>query len=123
MHLVSVNRGQRLVSMTISGFVHPAEVAAAATDLHAAIRRLGGEQGTHVTLYDLSNVDIAGAETIAQFRNYFVEPRFASIWARKVALVTQSALFALQLKRVRQERTNIRTFASRSGALTWLLAA
>ena len=123
MHLVSVNRGQRLISVTMSGFVSPTAITAAAADLHDAIHRLGGDPGDHRTLYDLSAVEIAEADVVSQFRAYFAEPEYAPIQARKVAFVTPSALFTLQLKRVQQTRDTIRTFADRPTALTWLLAA
>ena len=124
MHQVSVSRAQRLVSVTISGFVTTTAVDAAARDLHVAIRRLGGTPGTHLTLYDLSGVEVAPLDTIELFRGFFVDPCYESIWARKVAFVASgSALFGLQLKRVQRDRPGIRTFADRPAAIAWLLAA
>lgn len=121
MHVVAVDRRNAIVSMRLWGFFSLEDAEKAAADLHDAIRSLGPRAGKHVTLYDLTETQVASTELVEHFGRYFTDPAFASIWARKVAFVTESALATLQLRRVQNDRTDIRIFAERQAAMSWLL--
>ena len=120
MHKVVVNRAQALVGVTASGFVDDAGLAAAAADLHAAIRSLGDRAGRHVTLYDLTGLKVASPATLARFAAYWSNPQVAL--GRRVALVSTSPLVLQQMARVQAVRDSIRVFADRREALGWLIA-
>lgn len=122
MHFVTVDRRNALVSLRLDGFFGLDEVEVAARDLHAAIRSLGAMAGRHRTLYDMIGVEVAPGPVIEKFGRYFTDPQFATIWARKVAFVSSSALFKGQLRRARGEHAHIRIFDTRALALGWLLA-
>lgn len=120
MHKVVVNRAQALVSVTASGFVDAAGLAAAAAALHAGIRSLGDRAGKHVTLYDLSELKVASAAVLDRFAAYWSNPEVAL--GRRIALVSASPLVTQQLERVSKGRDTLRVFADRREALAWLLA-
>ncbi|WP_174279584.1 hypothetical protein [Sphingomonas bacterium] len=121
MHKVVVSRAQALVSITASGFVDVAGLEAAATDLHAAIRSLEEQAGTHVTLYDLTEVKVFSPVVLELFAAYWNNP--AVPFGRRIAVVSISPLVSQQMARVQAGRDTIRVFADRREALGWLLAA
>lgn len=123
MHVVSTNLGQRLLSVTASGFLVADEVAAAARDVHAAIARMGGDAKDHVTLYDLTAVDVQSADVVALFRDFMANPAYQGLLGRKIAFVSGSALLTMQLKRVQQDLPGIALFSDRTAAINYLLAA
>lgn len=122
MHKVVVDRSHAVVSMVAEGYFGAAELQAAAVDLHAAIRSLGDRVARHVTLYDLTAMNVAPPAVLDAFAAFFTNPAIAPLWARRVALVTRSPLVTLQMERVRQVRDTLRIFADRRAAMAWLLA-
>ena len=122
MHKVVVDRSHAVVSVTAQGFFTERDLAAAAADLHAAIRSLGSRAGQHVTLFDLTSLHVAPPALIDQFARFHTDPAIAPLWARRVALVSRSALVTQQLERVSRAREGMRVFADRREALAWLLA-
>ena len=122
MHRVTVDRVQAIVSMTAGGFFGEADLLAAAADLHVAIRSLGDRAGRHVTLYDLTALKVVPPPIIDQFARYFTDSYMQPLWARRVALVSGSALVSLQMDRVRRVAETIRVFDNRREAVAWLLA-
>ena len=122
MHRVAVDRAAALVSMVVDGYFTEADLAAAAKDLHVAIRSLGPRAGEHVTLYDMTDLKVASAAVLTAFADYFRSPAIAPLWARKVALVTRSPLVLRQMERVAATRETVRVFDDRRAAVTWLLA-
>ncbi|MEI9853089.1 MAG: STAS/SEC14 domain-containing protein [Sphingomonas sp.] len=122
MHSVSLDRARKLLEVRMSGFVSLEDARAAAEELQNAIRSLGADAGHHLTLYDLSEVPIAPAETMALLQDTFANPRFRGLWARKVAFVTSSALGRLQLRRLERAEGELEIFDDRQSALAWLLA-
>ena len=122
MHKVVVDRSHAVVCVVAQGCFTEADLAAAARDQHAAIRSLGARAGQHVTLFDLSGLKVSPPALIHQFARYHTDPQFAPIWARRVALVTRSALVAQQMERVCRARTAMKVFADRREAMAWLIA-
>lgn len=122
MHRVTVDRVQAMVCMTAGGFFDEADLLAAATDLHAAIRSLGARAGKHVTLYDLTALQVVPPPIVDRFAAYFTEAYMQPLWARRVALVAGSPLVLLQMERVAKVSGTIRVFGDRRTAVTWLLA-
>ena len=123
MHKVVVDRSHALVSLTATGFFSTADLADAAATLHATIRSLGPAMGSHVTLYDLTGLEIVAQPVLAAFALYVTDRRYAEIWARRVALVTRSAAVGLQMGRVSADRDDLKVFGDRGAAIAWLLAA
>ncbi|HEX8300597.1 hypothetical protein [Sphingomonas sp.] len=122
MHEVSVDHGRRLVDVRLAGFFSPQTASVAAEEVRAAIGSLGNVPGEHVTLYDVSEVQIAPGPTIELLQETFRNPAYRHLLAKRVAFVTPSALARLQLQRVRQDREDIAIFDKRGAALDWLLA-
>lgn len=121
MHRVAVDRVHALVSLTVTGFLGPQDLRDAAGDLHAAIRSLGPRMGQHVTLYDLTGLNVVTREVLDAFTRYFTDAAVAPLWARRVALVCGSSLVTLQMGRVSQVRDTLRVFDARPAAVAWLL--
>lgn len=119
-HIDPVNK---LVDVRLSGFFTVEDVVWTGEELRAAILSLGGAPGEHLTLYDASAMRVAPNETIEAVKAMFVHPEVRRMWARKVAIVTGSALGRLQMQRLRESRADIAIFDDRASALDWLLAA
>ncbi len=119
---VLVDRSHALVNLTVDGFVTSADIAAGAQSLHAAIRSLGDRMGRHVTMYDLTRLQVASGSVLDDFAVFFTEPAFRAIWARRVAFVTTSPLVTRQMERIRRDRADMRIFDQRTAAIAWLLA-
>ena len=119
MHRIAIDRNQAMVSLVLAGFFSLDDVTSAAADLHAAIRSLGSRMGMHVTLYDMSDLQVAAAPVLERFGRYFSDPAMKPLWARRVAIVSNSALVQMQMQRIC--RDNMRVFAMRTDAVTWLL--
>lgn len=122
-HVVSISRCNGIVNLRLQGWFDRADADRAAADLHTAIRLLGRGPRGHCTLYDMRGLAVASSDTLAYFQTFFVDPRYASIWVRKVALVSGSALLRLQLQRIQAIRNSIAVFEDRGDAVAWLLAA
>lgn len=120
---VVLDRSHAMLNVTADGFVTASDIAAAADRLHAAIRSLGDRVGHHVTLYDLTRLQVARGDVLDGFAVFFVDPRYRAIWARRVAFVTASPLVARQMARIRQQRPDIDVFTTRPAAIAWLLQA
>lgn len=123
MHVVSVDRAQRMLDLRVEGFLTVDEVASSARDVHEAIARLGGDPKDHVTLYDLSAASVASADVIASFRDFMANPVYQPVLGRRIAFVSGSALVTMQLKRVGKDKSEISIFPDRASAVDWLLAA
>ncbi|RYY44848.1 MAG: hypothetical protein EOP59_05495 [Sphingomonadales bacterium] len=119
---IHIDRANKLVDVRISGFVTAEDASWLGEDVRAAIRTFGGDVGKHVTLYDMAHLEIAPGETVEIVKAMFVNPHVRPLWARKVAIVTGSALGRLQLQRLRDARSDIALFDDRETARDWLLA-
>ncbi len=120
---IHVDRANKLVDVRIGGFVAPEDASWLGEEVRAAIRALHRETGEHVTLYDVTGLSIAPASTIEMVKCMFAHPEVRLLWARKVAIVTESALARLQMQRLRDARSDIAIFDARADAIEWLLAA
>lgn len=120
---IHLDRTNKLVDVRLSGFFTAEDAVWTGEELRAAILALGGAPGEHVTLYDATAMSVAPNETIEAVKAMFAHPEVRRIWARKVAIVTGSALGRLQMQRIREARADIAIFDDRDAALDWLLAA
>jgi hypothetical protein len=121
-HRVEVDPGRKLVTLTMRGIVSPEDGAWIAEEFRAAIRTLGDDVGDHLSLYDFSDVPVVPVATVEQLRATLANPAIRNLWARKLAIVTSTALGRLQAQRVREVRPDIGIFGTRAAALEWLLA-
>jgi hypothetical protein len=120
-HSVEVDPARKLVMLTMSGLVSPEDGAWIAEDFRAAIWTLGEDVGDHLSLYDFSGVPVVPAATLEQLREMLTNPEVRKLWARKLAIVTSTALGRLQAQRVKDVRPDIGLFDTREDALEWLL--
>lgn len=111
------------MDVRLSGFFTPEDARTAITDIRTAIRSLGGTVGQHVTLYDVTDVQIAPGSTVELLQQAFGEQEARELWARRVAYCTPSALARMQMARLRTVRPDIGIFADRASALAWLLSS
>jgi hypothetical protein len=121
-HEVKLDRSRKLVELRMSGVVQPEEAAWIGEEFRAAIRELGDDIGDHLSLYDFSDVPVVPQATLEQLRATLTNPAVRALWARKLAIVTSTALGRLQAQRVREVRPDIGLFDTREQALAWLLA-
>ncbi|MDF7777666.1 hypothetical protein P1X14_20595 [Sphingomonas sp. AOB5] len=121
-HEVKLDRSNLLVELKISGVVSPEDAAWMAEEFRAAIRSLGDQVGNHLSLYDFSAVPVVPLATVEQLRETLANPEVRRLWARKLAIVTTTALGRMQAQRVREVRPDIGLFDTRAEALAWLLA-
>lgn len=122
MQNICIDRVHNLIEVQASGFFDPERAQAAGEEVRLAIVSLGDAAGKHLTLYDVSNVDISPATTIELLQRTFANPAYRALWARKVAFFTPSALGRMQLARLRKSREDIAVFDNRQAALDWLLS-
>ncbi len=120
MLVVNTNRSRRMLTLTASGFLSLDDVTSGAQGIHDGIAELGGDPQDHVTLYDLSAVDVASQDVVLLFRDFMANPAYASMLGRKIAFVTGSSLFTMQLRRVAKDVGQIEIFTERLSATRWL---
>jgi hypothetical protein len=121
-HDVTVDRARKLVEVRMSGVVGPESAAWIGEEFRSAVRSLGDDVGDHLSLYDFSDVPVVPLATLEQLRATLTNPAVRKLWARKLAIVTSTALGRLQAQRVREVRPDIGLFDTREQALEWLLA-
>lgn len=121
-HSVTIDPAKKLIVLTMSGVISPEDGAWMAEEVRSAVRSLGDGVGQHVTLYDFSDVPVVPQATLEQLRETFRNPAVKPLWARKLAIVTSTALGKLQAQRVKEVRPDIELFEDRQAALVWLLA-
>lgn len=121
-HAIRVDRESKLVELRMRGVVQPEAAAWIAEEFRAAIRSLGHDVGNHLSLYDFSEVPVVPVATVEQLRATFANPHVRHLWARKLAIVTTTALGRLQAQRIKEARPDIALFDTREAALAWLLS-
>lgn len=119
---IHVDHARKLVDVRVSGLVTAENAGPMSEEVYAAIRSLGAGPGEHLTLYDVSKLSVAPAQTIELVKALFLRPDVRPLWAKKVAIVTGSALGRMQMQRVREVRDDITLFPDRDAAIEWLLA-
>jgi len=121
-HEVKLDRTRKLVELRMSGVVGPESAAWIGEEFRAAICELGDDVGDHLSLYDFSDVPVVPVATVEQLRATLTNPAVRKLWARKLAIVTSTALGRLQAQRIREVRPDIGLFDTRDAALEWLFA-
>ncbi|HWK36927.1 hypothetical protein [Sphingomonas sp.] len=121
-HSIRIDPVHNLIEAKFTGYFTPEVAREAGEAVRAAIVSLGNGAGQHLSLYDVSEANIAPGETIELLQRTFADPRVRPLWARRVAYFTPSTLARLQLQRLRQSRDDIGVFADRDSALAWLIS-
>lgn len=121
--IIQIDHARKLIDVRIAGFVTAEDAGWMGEEVRAAILSLDAEPETHVTFYDVTGLSVAPQETIEAVKSMFVNPEVRPLWARKVAIVTQSALGKMQFRRLREARGDIAIFTERGEAIEWLFAA
>lgn len=121
-HSVEIDRDRKLIDVRLSGPLSPEDVGWIGEDVRVAIGSLGRDVGSHVTLYDASDVPVVPTATIDLMLETFDHPEVRAIWARKVAFVVSTALGRMQVRRLQQVRADFGIFDDREEALAWLFA-
>ncbi|MET0308679.1 MAG: hypothetical protein ABW023_08230 [Sphingomonas sp.] len=119
-HSIQVDHRRKLVDVRINGILMPEDVAWIGEEIREGVRSLGSFAGQHVTLYDLSGLQVAPAATVDMIKNTFSNPVVRKLWSRKLAVVASTALIRMQAHRVRESRPDLRVFEDRETALAWL---
>lgn len=121
-HDVLVDRSRNLVELRIQGVIGPESAAWIAEEFRAAVISLGDAVGEHLSLYDFSDVPVVPVATVEHLRSTLTNPEVKKLWARRLAIVTSTALGKLQAQRIREVRPDIGLFDTREEALDWLLS-
>ena len=121
-HSIHVDHARKLIDVRLRGFLTPEDSGWVGEEVRAAIRTLGDDVGSHVTLYDVTEMQVAPGETIEAVQRSFAHPAVRPLWARKVAVVTGSVLGRMQMQRLRRARPDIELFDDREAAMDWLFS-
>jgi len=121
-HSIEVDPRRNLIDVRISGMLMPEDVAWVGEEIREAVRSLGDGAGDHVTLYDLSDLQVATSASVDMIRDTFSNPVVRALWSRRLAVVAPTALIRMQAHRVREARPDLVVFDNREAALAWLLA-
>ena len=115
MYSIDVDRGRRIVRAHLSGFFTSEEVAAFAREEQAAAASLmpGGVFGL---LLDATGATAQAQDIVAAFHGLFHD---LPIKAARIAVVTNSALLTIQLRRM-SDPARTRVFEAVGAAAAWL---
>lgn len=114
---IDVDASLHLVRMKMEGFFAPQDIArfVEARDLaHQQLRSLPNE---HVTLVDITGMDIQSQDAVTEFQRVLSSPATAS---RRIAFVVALSLARGQIRRAARGRT-AEFFATTEEAERWLL--
>jgi len=117
---VRIDPERLLVDVRMIGFLTPGMAGEVTAALRDAVRSLDPDAGRHVTLYDATALTALEGITVEQVAAAFADPAIRSLWARRVAWCTPSALVRMQILRLRSARSDISVFGTRAEALGWL---
>ncbi len=112
-----------MLTVKVSGLFTPEAALPWMLETRRAVMSLGPDIGKHVTLYDLSEIGPAPQSTVDLLTRDFTNPLHRQLRARRIAVLTRSALLRRQIDRVRAVRPEMMVFAERSAAVGWLLEA
>lgn len=121
-HSIQVDHRRKLIDVRICGILMPEDVAWVGEEIREAVRSLGAAASQHVTLYDLTGLQVAPAAAVDMIRDTFSNPVVRQLWSRKLAVVAPTALIRMQAQRVREARPELVIVDNREAALAWLLA-
>lgn len=123
MFTVQVDRARLFVDVRISGFFTAELSNEVRAHVRATIAALGRDVGRHVTLYDVSAVQVAPGTVIDAVKADFADRDGSRLRARRIAYCTPSALARLQAARICEGHADMAVFATRDEAIAWLTAA
>lgn len=108
-----------LVTITLSGFFKPEDVARFEQARNRAHFRLTCGPNQHLTLVDMRGMQIQSQESVAAFARVLRNPSTAS---KRIAIVVTQSLARMQVQRAAEQR-DIHYFADDlAAARRWLLA-
>lgn len=114
---IDIDADRSLVRIAMSGFFAANDIAAFSSAKRDALLKLRSRPNQHVTLVDVTAMDIQAQGSVAQFQDLIADPRAA---ARRMAFVVSKSLARIQAQRA-AERRDARFFTSREEAESWLL--
>ena len=117
MHRIKVDRQNRLIHFTITGFADAERSRAFDADLRACVRDLAGTGPSFDVLADLRDASIL-PQALAELTGHQMS-WVAQHGLRKAANILSSALYALQLKRIARD-PRFEYFTTEEEARKWL---
>lgn len=114
---IALEPRERLLRLTMGGFFEPARVADMREALIVALRELNCPPGEHLTLCDVTAMNIQSQELVQHFAALVGSPEVVS---RRLAFVTGATLARLQARRL-TSREGVAFFADVPSAMAWLI--
>lgn len=121
MYTLAIDRSRHLIQIALTGFWRPEATEAFCDEVRHQIAALGTGAGQQMLLCDLTDANVAPAETIAVLAHILANPSFAGIKVQRIAFYTPSALLRMQMGRVTGARKGVAVFETRELAETWLM--
>ncbi len=115
-YIISPDHALAMIRIDLAGFFSPDEVELFAQAVAEQVRLLGTEPNMHVTLCDISSMNIQAQDVVAAFTRMVGSP---AVRSRKLAFVTHSSLTRQQAMRL-TDRPGVRFFTSKAEAEDWL---
>jgi hypothetical protein len=108
-----------LVRIDLSGFFQPADITAFQAARNDAHRQLKCKANQHLTLVNITGMQIQSQETVEAFRALLMDPTYTS---KRIAIVVSKTLARMQIERAAAGR-NVSFFTDDiAAARLWLLA-
>ena len=114
----SASKAQKLVSARLAGQLNHDDVVTFFKEAREAAASIGCGSGDYCLLIDADDVMVQQQDVVADFQRTLAS---SSVTARRVAVVTGSALLRMQGRRVLSAADRGATFATRREAIEWLL--
>jgi sulfite reductase beta subunit-like hemoprotein len=114
---IDVDSARHLVRLTLGGFFLPADVERFRIARDGAHRQLRCAPNQHVTIADISAMNIQGQDSVMAFAGVIGQPESRS---RRIAFVVGRSLATKQLQRI-VTGDSARFFSDIAEALAWVL--
>jgi hypothetical protein len=113
---ISVDRATDMVRIEMTGFFSSDEVEVFAQAVADNVAKLGAPPNMHVTLCDISTMNIQAQDVVGAFAQLVGS---SAVRSRKLAFITQSSLARQQATRL-TDRPGVRFFTGLREAEDWL---
>lgn len=117
-YTIDVNPRQRLMAVTLTGFLTWNVFVELRRDVAKAINQIGCPPGQHLALWDIKNAKIQSQDIVGGFRAMSDQ---SAVAARQIAVVAGQSLMRMQLRRLIGDERVFQTFDTVLEARTWLL--
>jgi hypothetical protein len=114
---IALDKGAGMLRLTMGGFFDAALVDEMRAALVVALRQLNCPPGEHVTLCDITGMNIQSQELVQRFAALVGSPEVVS---RRLAFVTGATLARLQARRL-TSRDGVAYFSDVPSAMAWLI--